>query len=284
MCLFLGARTTLSVTVLRTLLDKGVPIESALVAKGSGWRGNIDDIIPVYRPDNMESVCETAGVPLIEVDGVPSPDLIQESAGGVPDFIICVCFPRRLPESVSNLPLRGCLNLHPSLLPAYRGPAPTFWQLWAGESTSGVSLHHMSDRLDAGNILRQAVVEIPVGISARELDEKMGRKGAELMVQATRDSEDTGWAQDERAASDFSWPEEKDFEIHSTWSAERVFRFMRGTRELGKRYVLTINAERFLLGSALMYSPDEVLGKSYEKLGAEMRIQFSPGVVGVMIS
>lgn len=284
MCLFLGAHTTLSLTVLRTLLDKGVRITAVLVPKGSLRAENIDDIIPVYRPDNLESVCETAGVPLLEVDGVPSAGFIRKIAAGVPDFLICVCFPLRLPESVSDLPSRGCLNLHPSLLPAYRGPAPTFWQLWAGESTSGVSLHHMTRRLDAGDIVGQTAVEIPVGISARELDEQMGRKGADLIVHAIQDAENKRWPQNEGAASYFSWPQEKDFEMQTTWSAERVFRFMRGTRELGERYPITIDGERFSLDSALKYSGDEGLGKSFERCGADMRIQFSPGVVQVVVT
>ena len=79
MCLFLASHTTLSVTVLRTLLDKGVRVETALLPRGSRWRENIENAIPVYRPDSMDSVCETAGVALLEVDGVPSVDLLEEN-------------------------------------------------------------------------------------------------------------------------------------------------------------------------------------------------------------
>lgn len=282
MCLFLGSRTTLSVTVLRTLLDAGLAVAAVVVPQGSRSLESVDDLIPLYRSDNLESVCEAAGVPIVAVDGVPKLGLLEELAGETPNFVVCVCFPVRLPESVLSFPHKRCLNLHPSLLPAYRGPAPVFWQLRAGESAGGVTLHHMSKALDAGDIVAQTAFEIPLGISARELDKKAGVSGAELVMRTIAEPASKSWSQYEGEASYFSWPQEKDFALDTSWSAERVFRFMRGTREMGQRYSIEIERERFSLESALMCSPDEVLGKPFERFGADMRIQFAPGVVHVV--
>ena len=280
MCLFFGSHTALAVTVLRTLLETGVSLKSVVVPSGTRSVENFDDSFPIYRPDNMQSLCEAAGVPLVEVTGVPTLDVLTEPA----NFVVCVCFPLRLPESILSYPLHGCLNLHPSLLPAYRGPAPTFWQLRAGVQNTGVTLHHMNKTFDAGDIVAQTAVEVPVGISARELDQALGVNGAALIRETLSDPTRKARVQNENDASYFSWPKEEDFEIHTHWSAERVFRFMRGTREMGQPYSISIDDEQFLLESVLMYSAEERLGKSYERFGADMRIQFSPGVVHVIVA
>ena len=284
MCLFLGSHTTLSVTVLRTLLDAGLSVAAMVVPRGTRSRARVEDVIPLYRPDNLESVCDVAGVPIVEVGGAPTLDLLEDLAGKRPDHLVCVCFPARLPESVLRFPRDGCLNLHPSLLPAYRGPAPVFWQLRAGESAGGVTLHHMNEMLDAGDIVAQTAFEIPLGVSARELDKRAGTAGAALIMQVIGEPKAKSWPQDEGDASYFSWPQAKDFVIDRSWPAERVFRFMRGTWEMGRFYSIDIEGDRFVLESALMYSAGEVLGRAYERFGADMRIQFAPGVVHVVVA
>lgn len=284
MCLFFVSHSTFAVTALRTLLDAGLAPTAVIVPKSTREPAYIDDVFPIYRPHSLPSVCASAGVTLVEVDGIPSIDLLQTIAPRPVRYIVCLCFPFRLPKSILYFPSQGCLNLHPSLLPAYRGPAPIFWQLHAGEVQSAVTLHHMNPSFDAGDIVAQTGVEIPNGISARELEQAMATKGAALIREAVAGSLRKSQAQDETQASYFSWPKEQAFEIETTWPAERVFRFMRGTREMGQRYAISIGAERFSMTSALMYSAQESLRGRYEKFGADMRIQFSPGVVHVVLS
>lgn len=284
MCLFFGSHTTLAVTVLRTLLDTGAPLQGVVVPHGTRVSENHDPVFPIYHPHSIYSICETAGVPVFEVDGVPTVEFLHAVAARQVRFIVCVCFPLRLPKSVLSFPRVGCLNLHPSCLPAYRGPAPTFWQLRSGEPRSAVTLHHMNKTLDAGDIVAQAALEIPIGISANELDHAMAVKGAALIRKTLTEPHYETHPQDEDRASYFSWPQLKDFTIETSWSAERVFRFMRGTREMGQRYAIKIDAERFLLHSALMYSEHEFLGSRYKVLGSHMRIQFAHGVVDVAIA
>ena len=284
MCLFFASHTTLSITVLRTLLGLGLHLDAVVAPTGTRSSKNADDDIPVYRSDKFDSVCETAGVALIEVDGIPTLDLLDELSNGNTKYIVCVCFPLQLPPALLQFPTHGCLNLHPSLLPAYRGPAPTFWQLRAGERSGGITLHYMNQGLDTGDVVAKRMVEIPMGISARELERDLGIQGAELIQQTLAGPINKTSPQDETTASYFSWPEKKDFEIDTSWSAERVFRFMRGTRETGQHHSIEIEGERFLLVSALRYTPDAVLGKQYEKAGTTMSIQFASGVVEVVVA
>ena len=282
MCLFFASQRTFAVTALRTLIDAGLNPTAVVAPRGARAGDDIDAAFRIYRPQRLQSVCASAGVTLVESDGTPSVDFLRAIVPESVRFIVCLCFPFRLPESVLNFPTEGCLNLHPSALPAYRGPAPLFWQLRAGESQSAVTLHRMNPRFDAGDIVAQTGVQIPVGISTRALEQSMGEKGARLIHDILAGSMPEARVQDDRQASYFSWPTDRDFEIETTWSAERAFRFMRGTAHMGRRYSIDIGEQRFSLISASVYRTDQRLGKDFEKCGADMKIQFSPGVLQVL--
>ena len=277
--LFLGSNGTLSVVLLRQLLEAGVSIRAVVVPRDSQRSIDNERAIPVYQPDDIESVCHSAGVPVETVRQRVDPALIERISDGKPDLVLCACFPYVLSSPVLELPVHGCLNLHPSLLPAYRGPAPLFWQLRAGERSSGITLHRMSITVDGGDIVSQSPVPISIGADAAEINRELAHAGARLVIEGLERGEWSGRSQNEADASYFSWPQPKDFELESSWSAERVFGFMRGTRGLGQRYPIGIGGERFSLEAALLYSKSDVIGKPYERFGSDIRIQLSPGVV-----
>ena len=98
------------------------------------------------------------------------------------DYIITACFPRLLPSRWLDAPRSGCLNLHPSLLPAYRGPTPLEDQLAAGERATGITLHLMDETADTGDILLQEAYPVPEGAAASDLDRAAAQRGAQLLV------------------------------------------------------------------------------------------------------
>jgi len=77
-----------------------------------------------------------------------------------PDIIIVSCYARRLPQSILSLARKGSFNVHPSLLPKYRGPNPIFWQLREGEKEYGITLHRMTNDFDACDIISQQKVNV----------------------------------------------------------------------------------------------------------------------------
>jgi len=99
------------------------------------------------------------------------------------ELVICSCFPWRIPASLLTLPRYGWWNLHPSLLPAYRGPDPLFWQQQAGETTTGISLHQMDEGFDTGPILGATTVSLPLA-HLRESEQILGAEGGQLVVRA----------------------------------------------------------------------------------------------------
>jgi methionyl-tRNA formyltransferase len=98
-------------------------------------------------------------------------------------LVVCSCFPWRIPAALLSVPRYGWWNLHPSLLPAYRGPAPLFWQQQAGETATGITLHQMDEGLDTGPILGAVTVSLHLA-DWRESEQILGAEGGQLVVRA----------------------------------------------------------------------------------------------------
>jgi methionyl-tRNA formyltransferase len=101
----------------------------------------------------------------------------------VPEAIIVVAYGRILPPWMLALPKHGCINLHASLLPKYRGAAPIQWAVAMGDAYTGNTTMLLEEGLDSGPILLQQTIEIPPDQTAAELFEVLARKGAPLVVE-----------------------------------------------------------------------------------------------------
>ena len=123
--------------------------------------------IPVYQPTKLRDGTALA--------------LIRELA---PELIVVAAYGRILPDDILAAPPVGCINVHSSLLPAYRGAAPINWAVLNGDRESGVTIMHMAHDLDAGDIIAQAVTPIGPEETAPELYQRLAALGAELLVQA----------------------------------------------------------------------------------------------------
>ncbi len=120
--------------------------------------------IPVYQPLSMRDG-EAFGI-------------VQELA---PELIVVVAYGRLLPEDILNAPKYGCINVHASLLPKYRGAAPINWAILNGESETGVSIQYMVKELDAGDVIKAAVTAIDPEEDTPSLWDRLARLGAETL-------------------------------------------------------------------------------------------------------
>lgn len=190
--LFWGTRGRLSLGVLEGLLAQGrevvgivVPGEDAgLVALVPPQA--IASGLPMVASFVEHSIVEVGwrrGIPVWEAGHLKAESL---EAIGALDLaaIVVACWPRLLPEGLLALPRWGCLNVHPSLLPAFRGPAPVFWQLRAGLREIGVTIHRMNGEFDQGPILTQAPLALPDGATGEEIDGLVAELGARLVGEA----------------------------------------------------------------------------------------------------
>lgn len=120
--------------------------------------------IPVYQPKTLR-------------DG-SADEILAELA---PELIVVVAYGRILPVSVLQLPKYGCINLHVSLLPKYRGSAPVQWSVINGDTETGVTIMQLDEGVDTGDILRVAPVEIGENETAGELFDRISALGAQTL-------------------------------------------------------------------------------------------------------
>ena len=100
-----------------------------------------------------------------------------------PDLIITAAYGQMIPEAILNLPSLGCINVHASLLPKYRGGAPVHYAIINGEEVTGVTIMYMVKKMDAGNIISQEEVKIAPDETTGELYERLSNVGAKLLVE-----------------------------------------------------------------------------------------------------
>jgi methionyl-tRNA formyltransferase len=136
------------------------------------------------QPSPVERWARQHGLPVLAPERVRSPEFLAELRQLEPAVAVVVAFGQIFPRQLLELPARGCLNLHASLLPLYRGAAPIQAAIAAGDERTGVTVMRMEEGLDSGPILLQA--ETPVGLqeTAGELSPRLAALGARLMVEA----------------------------------------------------------------------------------------------------
>ncbi len=137
--------------------------------------------------DWFESVAEIARVHRVPLFTPPSPNLpviVEMLRALAPDVLLSVWYRRLLGPELLALPAVAALNLHGSLLPAYRGRAPLNWVLVNGEPRTGVTLHHMVAKADAGDIVAQETIGIAPDDTAFTLYKRMVKVGVDLLLEA----------------------------------------------------------------------------------------------------
>ena len=139
-------------TGLRLLLDQGVEVSAVFTYEDDPaencWFGSVAEL------------ARSHGIPAFTPKNVNEPEWVQEIERLKPEVIFSFHYRNLLRRPIRVIPTHGCVNLHSSLLPKYRGRSPVNWQLVNGETESGVTLHHIVGRADAGDIIGQERVEV----------------------------------------------------------------------------------------------------------------------------
>lgn len=121
-------------------------------------------------------------LPLFQPKGVKSPDVIDRIHSLAPDLVVVVAYGRILPPALLQIPRHGCINVHASLLPKYRGAAPIAWAIVNGETETGVTTQRIVEELDAGDILLSCRTAIDGAETAEQLHDRLSLIGAELLL------------------------------------------------------------------------------------------------------
>ncbi len=167
----------------------GFPLLEALLASGQ------DDVVAVItQPDRpagrnqqktpcpVKFFAQERGIPVLSPEKIGDglPELIVLNA----DLFVVVAYGQYIPQSVLALPKFGAINLHPSLLPKYRGSSPIQWAVANGDTITGVTILYVSEKMDAGDIILQREIPITPDDTSATLEPVLAAAGAELLMAA----------------------------------------------------------------------------------------------------
>lgn len=122
------------------------------------------------------------GIPVFQPVKIKTPEAVEQLAAYEADLFVVAAFGQILSSEILHMPKYGCINIHASLLPKYRGAAPIQWAVINGERESGVTIMQMNEGLDTGDMLTKAVVPITADDTGDSLHDKLMKAGAELVV------------------------------------------------------------------------------------------------------
>lgn len=138
----------------------------------------------VLTPPALARFSKENGLPLLQPEKIRNnPDFLQELAELKPDLIAIVAYGKILPKELLNLPSHGCINVHFSLLPKYRGAAPLQWALINGDEETGVTTFRLNEGVDSGPIFLQKKVMTHEEDNAEILGRRLAVIGAELLIE-----------------------------------------------------------------------------------------------------
>jgi len=136
-----------------------------------------------FEAPSVKMVAERHQLPVIQPERVRDTDFIQTFRTLAPDMVVLVAFGQILPKEVIQFPPMGCINVHPSLLPKYRGAAPIHWALIRGEKETGITTILMDEGVDTGDILLQRKTDIEPDDNFDGLHERLALMGAEVLLE-----------------------------------------------------------------------------------------------------
>ena len=128
-------------------------------------------------------------IPILQFDRIKSEEGVNAVKEKQPDMIVTAAFGQILSKQILDIPKHGCLNVHASLLPKYRGAAPIQWAIINGEETTGVTIMYMDEGLDTGDIISYVKTDILKDMTGGALYEKLAFLGADLLVETIDDIE-----------------------------------------------------------------------------------------------
>lgn len=233
--------------------------------------------MPTERLASASELANLAEFEVFECGDIGHPEVVDFMVDLDFDIACVACWNRAIPSRVMEVPRHGFLNVHPSLLPAYRGPQPLFWQFRAGEAKTGVTVHWMDAGLDTGDIAAQKMVSFADGIRLSEAEAMCASAGGGLLAEAL---DALGQGQLERRpqqyGSYFPAPSPDDFAVDIDWPVRRAFNFVRAAAEYGYPFRIDVDGKKQWFVDAIAWHDSEA---SVSDIVGCVGVRFRDGVL-----
>ncbi len=207
-----------SVGTLKALVEAGHEVVLAVTQpdkpKGRGGK--------MQYPPVKETALEL-GIPVFQPKKVRDPECIEELRKYHADIMVVIAFGQILPKEILEMTPYGCVNVHASLLPAYRGAAPIQWAVINGEKVSGVTTMQMDEGLDTGDMIMKTEIVLDEKETGGSLHDKLAESGAKLCVQTLKALEDKNATWEKQGESPTAYARMLDKKLGDIdWSQEAV--------------------------------------------------------------
>lgn len=176
--LFMGT-PTFALPALEKLYDHNYPIIGVVTQPDRPHGRGQKEI-----PPPVKVLAQKLGLPVFQPEKVKNPEFLEILYKLNPEMIVVAAYGQILPKTIIDFPSMKCLNIHPSLLPRYRGAAPINWSIIRGETITGVTIMLMDEGMDSGDILLQQEMEIKLTETYGELHDRLADLGADLLTEA----------------------------------------------------------------------------------------------------
>ena len=215
-----------SVGTLEALVEAGHEVVLAVTQpdKPKGRGGKMQ-----YTPVKEAAIAH--GIPVFQPEKVRDPKCVEELKKYQADVIVVIAFGQILPKSILELTPYGCINVHASLLPKYRGAAPIQWAVINGEKVSGVTTMQMDEGLDTGDMIQKTEILLDEKETGGSLHDKLAKAGAKLCVCTLQALEEKTATWEKQGESPTEYARMLDKELgHIDWNqdAKTIERLIRG--------------------------------------------------------
>lgn len=178
--IFMGTPQIAAATLEHLLSGPDTVVGVVTQPDSSAGRGQKISVSPVRK------LAESHRIPLIAAEKIRTVEFLEAMRHWQPDIIVVVAYGRILPKAILELPPAGCVNVHYSLLPKYRGAAPAAWTIINGESEAGVSTMKLVEKMDAGAIYLQEAIRLTGAETTGSLQTQLTPIGARLLLETIR--------------------------------------------------------------------------------------------------
>jgi methionyl-tRNA formyltransferase len=236
----------------------------------------------LLSPPPLKDVAVEKGIQVRQPINFKDTSFLDELNSLEPDLIVVVAYGKILPPRILSLPVHGCINIHASLLPNYRGAAPIQWAIIKGEKRTGITTMLMDEGLDTGDILLQEDLDISPDDTADTLGQKLSETGASLLIKTIEKLKDGSLHPVPQTGTPSYAPplRKKDGRINYTSAAEDIRNMVRGMYPWPCAYCY-LNGERIKITRVSVLEGAGLPGR-IEKAGDELIVGTGTGLLSII--